>query len=98
MTIEKNENGSSVTLKLAGRLDTSTAPELSQEIESLNSASELTLDLEGLEYLSSAGLRVLLMAHKKMSARGGAFKVSHVNGDVMEIFAITGFADILTIE
>ncbi len=98
MTIEKTENGSSVILKLAGRLDTTTAPELEKELEGLGDASELTLDFENLEYLSSAGLRVLLMAHKKMNARGGTFKVTRANSTIMEIFEITGFADILTIE
>lgn len=82
MTIQKTESGSRLTLKLAGRLDTTTAPELEKAIEDLGDASELTLDFEDLEYLSSAGLRVLLMAHKKMKAVGGNFSLVHVNSDI----------------
>ena len=98
MTIQKNQEGSKVVLELSGRLDTTTAPELEAEITAVPaSASQLTLDFSGLEYLSSAGLRVILLAQKKM-AKQGAMIVSHVNETIMEVFEITGFADILTIE
>ncbi len=98
MTISKTLNGSALTLALEGRLDTVTAPELERELNaSLNGADSLTLDFEKLEYISSAGLRVLLSAHKAMSGKGG-MKVTHVNEIVQEVFEVTGFSDILTIE
>ena len=98
MTIEKALNGNSLTLNLAGRLDTATAPELDVVVDSsLRGVQELVLDLEALEYISSAGLRVVLKAQKKMNAQG-SMKLIHVNDTIMEVFDITGFADILTIE
>ena len=90
------ENGKAI-LAPEGRLDTVTAPALEQAIkEILPELTELTLDLEKLEYISSAGLRVLLSAQKAMNSRG-EMKVCHVNETVMEIFDVTGFSDILTI-
>ena len=83
-------------LKVEGRLDTVTAPDLDKRINELD-AKEIVLDLENLEYISSAGLRVLLAAHKKFVRLNG-MKVTNVVASVMEIFEITGFADILTIE
>ena len=98
MTISKNMNGTALEIALEGRLDTMTAPELEAELnQSLGSADSLTLDFSKLEYISSAGLRVLLSAHKAMSAKGG-MKVTHVNEVIGEVFEVTGFADILTIE
>ena len=98
MTIEKNLNGNSLTLNLAGRLDTTTAPELEAELNrSLSGVKDLILDFGELEYISSAGLRVILKAQKTMTAQG-AMKLVHVNDSVMEVFDITGFSDILTIE
>lgn len=98
MTIIKNSNGTDLTVALEGRLDTTTAPELEQALkESMDTATTLTLDFAKLEYISSAGLRVLLSAHKTMSKKGG-MKVIHVNEIVSEVFDVTGFADILTIE
>ena len=98
MTINKNQNGSTLTIALEGRLDTTTAPVLEQELkDSLNDATELILDFSGLDYISSAGLRLLLSAHKAMSKKDG-MKVTHVNEMVNEVFDVTGFADILTIE
>lgn len=98
MTITKKENGNTLEISLEGRLDTMTAPELEAELKkSLGSVNELTLDFEKLDYISSAGLRVLLSAHKLMSAKGG-MKITHVNEVVQEVFDVTGFADILTIE
>ena len=90
MTIVKKENGSALELVLEGRLDTVTAPMLEQTLkDSLNGVEKLTLDFEKLDYISSAGLRVLLQ---------GEMKLVHVNEIIMEIFEVTGFADILTVE
>ena len=91
------ENGKAV-FTLGGRLDTVTAPELEKELKaSLNGVSKLVLDFAGLEYISSAGLRVLLSAQKIMSCKG-EMKIKNVNETIMEIFEVTGFSDILTIE
>ena len=98
MTIEIKRNAEETTIEIAGRLDTITAPALDKTIsEDIGGTTHLTLDLKGLEYISSAGLRVLLSAEKKMKARG-SMKVTSVCKEVMEIFEMTGFADILTIE
>ncbi|MCR5371190.1 MAG: STAS domain-containing protein [Clostridium sp.] len=98
MTITKNQEGSKVTVKLEGRLDTMTAPELEKCLaESLDGITDLTFDMEGLEYISSAGLRVLLATQKTMNKQG-SMKVIHVQEMVMEVFEVTGFNDILTIE
>ena len=98
MTIEKKVNGNALEIAVEGRLDTMTAPELEAELnQSLGSVDSLTLDFSKLEYISSAGLRVLLSAHKVMSAKGG-MKVTNVNEIVQEVFEVTGFADILNIE
>ena len=98
MKITKNQNGTQLNIALEGRLDTTTAPELEKELkDSLDAANELTLDFEKLDYISSAGLRVLLAAHKTMRGKGG-MKVTNVNEIVKEVFDVTGFADILTIE
>ena len=97
MTIQTKKENASLSLALEGRLDTTTAPQLEAELKSkLDGVTDLTLDLEKLEYLSSAGLRVLLSAQKTM-ARQGTMTVTHVNDTIQEIFEITGFADILTI-
>ncbi len=91
------ENGSAV-FSLEGRLDTVTAPELEKALkESLEGVSKLTLDFEGLDYISSAGLRVLLSVQKLMSKQG-SMKLRRVGETIMEIFEVTGFSDILTIE
>ncbi len=98
MTITSKQNGNALEIALEGRLDTMTAPELEAELnKSLSSAESLTLDFSKLEYISSAGLRVLLAAHKAMIGKGG-MKVTNVNEIVAEVFEVTGFADILTIE
>ena len=98
MTITKKQNGEALELLLEGRLDTTTAPELEKELGSaLQGVKALTLDCEGLEYISSAGLRVLLAAQKIMSCQG-ELKIKNVNETIMEIFEVTGFSDILTIE
>ncbi|MDO4479044.1 MAG: STAS domain-containing protein [Lachnospiraceae bacterium] len=98
MTIDLLKNDAAATLKLAGRLDTMTAPELEATVNGLDDAvTDLVIDMTGIEYISSAGLRVLLGAQKKMS-KVGSLKLTGVNDAVMEVFEITGFSDILTIE
>lgn len=98
MTIEKNIQNENVTLTLSGRLDTATAPELEAVLdEVLENARELVFNLENLEYISSAGLRVILKAQKAMNTKG-SMKLKGVNDSIMEVFDITGFLDILTIE
>ena len=98
MIIEKQVTDSAMTIKVIGRLDSVTSPQL-EEVTSkeLEGITDLTFDFSELEYISSAGLRVLLSAHKAMSAKGG-MKVTHVNEVIGEVFEVTGFADILTIE
>ena len=97
MTIEKTLKGSTLNVLLTGRLDTITAPQLEAELKaSLDGITELILDFQNLEYLSSAGLRVLLAAQKVMN-RQGTMTVMHASDTVHEIFEVTGFIDILTI-
>ena len=97
MTINKLLSGDSLTLAVEGRLDTLTAPELEAEInQSAEGISSLVLDFAKLDYVSSAGLRVLLSAHKRMQAKGG-MKIVHINEIVREVFEVTGFANILNI-
>jgi anti-sigma B factor antagonist len=97
MTIKNNKADNVMTIALSGRLDTVTAPELELEISNaLAGITELILDLEKLDYISSAGLRVLLSTQKTMNERG-IMTVKNVNSTIMEIFEVTGFTDILTI-
>ena len=98
MTINKVQNGTALEIALEGRLDTVTAPQLESELsKAMPDAETLTLDCSKLEYISSAGLRVLLTAHKAMMGKEG-MKITHVNDVVQEVFEVTGFSDILTIE
>lgn len=98
MTIDKKANGSELTVTLIGRLDTTTAPALETELkEALDGTEHLILDFAALDYLSSAGLRVILAAQKIMN-RQGDMVVRNVNDTIAEIFDVTGFSDILTIE
>ncbi|MEA4940936.1 putative anti-sigma factor antagonist BtrV [bioreactor metagenome] len=97
MTVAKTRAGTSLTVSLEGRLDTSTAPQLEAELKNLDGVAELVLDMDKLVYLSSAGLRAILALQKRMS-RQGKMIVRHVCGEIMEVFEMTGFADILTIE
>ena len=98
MTINKTLNGEALTIALEGRLDTTTAPSLDDELKTaLNGISALTFDLAKLEYISSAGLRVLLFAQKAMNAQEKKMSVVNVNETVMDIFEVTGFSDILNI-
>ena len=98
MDIKKTKNDTTLTLAIQGRIDTTTAPQPEAELRSdIDGVTELYLDFTGVEYISSAGLRVLLSAQKLMS-RQGKMVLSHVNESVMEVFEVTGFSDILTIE
>ena len=98
MNIKKSQNADVMKIALEGRLDTTTAPALEAEVKaSMDGVSHLVFDMEKLDYVSSAGLRVLLSAQKAM-AKKGDMKLINVNEIVMEIFEVTGFSDILTIE
>ena len=98
MNIVKTNEGTKLTLALEGRLDTTTAPQLEAEVKgSLDGVTELVMDFSQLEYLSSAGLRVILAAQKIMNKQG-RMVIRHVNETILEVFEVTGFSDILTIE
>ena len=98
MNIIKTKEGSTLSLALEGRLDTTTAPQLEAALhDAMNGVTELNMDFEKLEYLSSAGLRVILAAQKTMN-RQGSMVIRHVNETIQEVFEVTGFVDILTIE
>lgn len=98
LTINKTQNAMQTTVALSGRLDTTTAPELEAQLRAmLPDTSALVLDFAALDYISSAGLRVLLVAQKEMNKKKGQMSLVHVNPDVMEVLEMTGFADILTI-
>ena len=97
LNVKKTVEGSSACLALEGRLDTTTAPQLEKELKALSGVTELTLDMTALEYISSAGLRVLLGQHKVMAGKG-SMKLTQVNELVQEVFDVTGFSDILTSE
>lgn len=99
MDINKNLENGVLNIGLVGRLDTTTAPELENELKnSLEGVNELVFDLGLLEYISSAGLRVLLFAQKTINAAQGKMTIKNVKPEIMEVFEITGFVDILTIE
>lgn len=98
MNIVKKQEGAALTLALEGRLDTTTAPELEAVLsKSLDGVTSLVLDMQELNYLSSAGLRVILTAQKRMNKQG-KMTVRHVKATIMEVFEVTGFVDILNIE
>ncbi|MCI6810927.1 MAG: STAS domain-containing protein [Lachnospiraceae bacterium] len=98
MKIENTTNGNEMELALSGRLDTITAPQLEAELKkNIDGITSLLFDFSDLEYLSSAGLRVLLAAQKVMNKQG-SMVIKNVNDTIMEIFEVTGFADILTIK
>lgn len=97
LNLEKKSENGCLAIALGGRLDTVTSPELEKELKALDGVTVLTLDFAKLEYISSAGLRVLLAAQKTMN-RQGSMKIQHVNETIREIFEVTGFSDILTIE
>lgn len=98
MTINKALEGSKLTILLEGRLDTTTSPALETELKgALDGITELVFDFEKLEYISSAGLRILLATQKVMNKQG-SMVIKHVNEVIDEVFEVTGFADILTVE
>ncbi|MCR5100419.1 MAG: STAS domain-containing protein [Butyrivibrio sp.] len=98
MTINKKADGTELTVSLEGRLDTTTAPELEAEMNScIDGLTKLTFDMAALDYISSAGLRVLLSSQKAMN-KNGSMIIKNANDDLMEIFEVTGFIDIFTIE
>ena len=98
MEIKKTVNGKSLDIALAGRLDANSAPDLEKVIQKdLAGIEDLTIDMSDISYIASAGLRVLLVAQKRMN-RQGSMKIIHVNDEVMEVFEITGFSDFLKIE
>ena len=98
MTVNQIPEGKKLTIVVSGRLDTNSSPKLEAVLrQSVNGVTELVFDFSGVEYLSSAGLRVLLAAQKVMN-RQGSMKLTGVSADVMEVFEITGFSDILTVE
>lgn len=98
MTIEKTLNGNELTVNLIGRLDTTTAPQLDSELkQNISGVEKLVLDFAALEYLSSAGLRVLLATQKVMNKQGEML-IRNVNDTIQDIFEVTGFSEILTIE
>jgi anti-anti-sigma factor len=99
MTVTKDRSGEKLVLLLEGRLDTTTAPQLQTElIPEFDAAKEIKLDFKGLDYVSSAGLRVLLMGEKTAKAKGGKMILTNVSEDVMEVLEMTGLSDVLTIE
>ena len=99
MEIIKNAEGSKLNIALKGRLDTTTAPALEEELkDALDDVTEITMDFSELEYISSAGLRILLAIQKVMNKKEGTMKVTGVPEVIMEVFDVTGFSDILTIE
>lgn len=99
MKIKKNANGETLTLTLEGRLDSTTAHQLESELKnSLNGVAAFTMDFGALDYLSSAGLRVILAAQKQINAQKGKMVIKNVNPTIMEVFQLTGFIDILTVE
>lgn len=98
MTIKKDINGSKMKIALEGRLDTTTAPQLEAEIkDSINGITDLDVDFSDLSYISSAGLRVLLSAQKIMNKQG-KMTIYNANADIMDVFEVTGFIDILNVE
>ncbi len=98
MTINTQKENGKINVALEGRLDTTTSPQLDSELKSvLEGTTDLVLDFEKLEYISSAGLRVILTAQKTMNKQGKML-IKNVNDTIMEVFEVTGFADILTIE
>jgi len=99
MKINKKQDGNSLKIELEGRIDTTTAPELDEAVKSsIDGVTDLVFDMTGLEYISSAGLRVLLSAQKAMGKVNGNMVVKNINDVIQEIFEVTGFIDIFTVE
>ena len=91
MTITKTMENNKVILSIEGWLDTNSAPELGREIEALSDIESLILDFDKLEYIASAGLRIVMSAYKKLKGMNGEFSIIHVSSEVMEVFKLTGF-------
>lgn len=99
MEIKKSKENQTLNIKLLGRLDTNTAPELDENIKGdLDSVTEIIIDLKDLDYISSAGLRTILVIHKAMNAKSGKLVIKNVKDEVMEVFDMTGFSSFLSIE
>lgn len=99
MTVQFEHKGSTLTVKPEGRMDTATSPELAQQLQpEMEGVTDLIMDLEKIDYLSSGGLRLLLTTEQTLEDRGGAMKLIHVNEYIMEIFEMTGFTEMITIE
>jgi anti-anti-sigma factor len=99
MTITKNQDGEKLIISLEGRLDTTTAPELQEQlIPAFDNVKQIQLDFKELLYVSSAGLRVLLLGEKTAGAKGASLSLVNVSPEIQEIFEMTGFSDVLTIE
>ena len=98
MEIKKEQNGNELTVSLEGRLDTVTSPELEAALGDLGGVTKLVINMEKLSYVSSAGLRVLLNAQKKLAANKGDMSISNANDELKEIFEITGFDEIFNIK
>lgn len=99
MEIKKSKENQTLNIKLLGRLDTNTAPELDENIKGdLDSVTEIIIDLKNLDYISSAGLRTILVIHKAMNAKSGKLVIKNVKDEVMEVFDMTGFSSFLSIE
>ena len=99
MTVQFEHKGSTLTGKPEGRMDTATSPELAQQLQpEMEGVTDLIMDLEKIDYLSSGGLRLLLTTEQTLEDRGGAMKLIHVNEYIMEIFEMTGFTEMITIE
>jgi anti-anti-sigma factor len=99
MTVTKNQDGDKLVIALEGRLDTTTAPELQEKlVPEFDTAKHIRLDFKDLAYVSSAGLRVILLGEKTAKAKGAVMSLVNVSSEILEIFEMTGFSDILTIE
>lgn len=98
MKVETKKDNNNLTIELEGRLDTNTAPDLEKELSDLNGVDNLTFDFNKLDYISSAGLRVLLACQKEINSKSGSMVVKNVKEEIQEVFDMTGFSDILTIE
>lgn len=98
MKVETKKDNNNLTIELEGRLDTNTAPNLEKELSDLNGVDNLTFDFNKLDYISSAGLRVLLACQKEINSKSGSMVVKNVKEEIQEVFDMTGFSDILTIE
>ena len=98
MNISKTKNGDELVLKIEGRLDTNTSPELEKELDLMDGTEKVILDFENLEYLSSAGLRIILLIQKLTFANNGSLTIKNVNKTIKDVFNITGFSNLINVE